>query len=207
MHHFAYRDGVLNAEGVSLARLAAEVGTPFYCYSTATLQRHYRVLTEAFAGQDALICFAVKANSNQAVLTTLARLGAGMDVGERHHGCELGVDQRGDVGRAPIGAQAVDQDGAIARNGFEPSDRDSKRVACPLCGKRDNGEVAMPARELPEDRAGAGRRDREDDLGENLVRLDRGHEGILKEVARRNRPLPVVAAQHQRRVERDGYER
>jgi diaminopimelate decarboxylase len=80
MHHFAYRDGVLNAEGVSLARLAAEVGTPFYCYSTATLERHYRVLTEAFVGQDALICFAVKANSNQAVLTTLARLGAGMDV-------------------------------------------------------------------------------------------------------------------------------
>jgi diaminopimelate decarboxylase len=80
MHHFEYRDGVLHAEGVSLARLAAEVGTPFYCYSTATLERHYRVLTEAFAGQDALICFAVKANSNQAVLTTLARLGAGMDV-------------------------------------------------------------------------------------------------------------------------------
>ncbi len=80
MHHFEYRDGVLHAEGVSLARLAAEVGTPFYCYSTATLERHYRVLTEAFAGQDALICFAVKANSNQAVLTTLAKLGAGMDV-------------------------------------------------------------------------------------------------------------------------------
>ncbi|MFA5901100.1 MAG: diaminopimelate decarboxylase [Hyphomicrobium sp.] len=80
MHHFHYKDGVLNAEDVSLARLAVEVGTPFYCYSTATLERHYRVLTEAFAGQDALICFAVKANSNQAVLATLARLGAGMDV-------------------------------------------------------------------------------------------------------------------------------
>jgi len=80
MHHFHYKDGVLNAEDVSLARLADEVGTPFYCYSTATLERHYRVLTEAFAGLDALICFAVKANSNQAVLATLARLGAGMDV-------------------------------------------------------------------------------------------------------------------------------
>ncbi len=80
MHHFAYRDGVLHAEGVSLARLAAEVGTPFYCYATATLARHYRVLAEAFAGEDALICFAVKANSNQAVLKTMARLGAGMDV-------------------------------------------------------------------------------------------------------------------------------
>jgi len=80
MHHFSYKGGVLHAEGVSLARLAAEVGTPFYCYSTATLERHYRVLSEAFRGQDATICFAVKANSNQAVLATMARLGAGMDV-------------------------------------------------------------------------------------------------------------------------------
>ena len=80
MHHFHYRGGVLHAEDVSLARIAAEVGTPFYCYSTATLERHYRVLAEAFHGQNALICFAVKANSNQAVLATMARLGAGMDV-------------------------------------------------------------------------------------------------------------------------------
>ncbi len=80
MHHFHYRGGVLHAEDVSIARIAAEVGTPFYCYSTATLERHYRVLAEAFAGQNALICYAVKANSNQAVLRTLARLGAGMDV-------------------------------------------------------------------------------------------------------------------------------
>jgi diaminopimelate decarboxylase len=80
MHHFSYKGGVLHAEDVSLARLASEVGTPFYCYSTATLERHYRVLDQAFAGQDAAICFAVKANSNQAVLATLARLGAGMDV-------------------------------------------------------------------------------------------------------------------------------
>jgi diaminopimelate decarboxylase len=71
---------VLHAEDVSIARLAAEVGTPFYCYSTATLTRHYRVLSEAFAGQNTLICFAVKSNSNQAVLRTLGRLGAGMDV-------------------------------------------------------------------------------------------------------------------------------
>jgi diaminopimelate decarboxylase len=80
MHHFSYKGGVLHAEDVSLARLASEVGTPFYCYSTATLERHYRVLDQAFAGQDAVICFAVKANSNQAVLATMARLGAGMDV-------------------------------------------------------------------------------------------------------------------------------
>jgi diaminopimelate decarboxylase len=94
MHHFHYKDGVLHAEDVSLARLAAEVGTPFYCYSTATLARHYRVLTEAFADQDALICFAVKANSNQAVLKTLGKLGAGMDVvseGELRRALAAGV--------------------------------------------------------------------------------------------------------------------
>ena len=80
MHHFAYQNGSLHAEGVDLRTIAADVGTPFYCYSTATIERHYQVLDQAFAGQDHLICFAVKANSNQAVLTTLARLGAGMDV-------------------------------------------------------------------------------------------------------------------------------
>jgi diaminopimelate decarboxylase len=80
MHYFDYRDGVLHAEDIPLPRLAVEVGTPFYCYSTATLERHYRVLEQAFHGQDAVICFAVKANSNQAVLATMARMGAGMDV-------------------------------------------------------------------------------------------------------------------------------
>jgi diaminopimelate decarboxylase len=80
MHYFAYHDGVLHAEDVSLPRIATEVGTPFYCYSTQTLVRHVRVLAEAFEGQDAVICFAVKANSNQAVLATVARAGAGMDV-------------------------------------------------------------------------------------------------------------------------------
>lgn len=80
MHHFAYRDGRLHAEDVPLDTIAAEVGTPFYCYSTATLERHYRVFSEAFAGLDFLVCYAMKANSNQAVIRTLARLGAGMDV-------------------------------------------------------------------------------------------------------------------------------
>ncbi len=70
MHHFTYRDGVMHAEDVSLARIADEVGTPFYCYSTATLVRHYRVFRDAFAGTDALVCYAMKANSNQAVLRT-----------------------------------------------------------------------------------------------------------------------------------------
>ncbi|KFG67679.1 diaminopimelate decarboxylase [Microvirga sp. BSC39] len=80
MHHFAYRDGVLHAEGVDLHRVANEIGTPFYCYSSATLERHYRVFAEAFADTDALVCYAMKANSNQAVLRTLSRLGAGMDI-------------------------------------------------------------------------------------------------------------------------------
>ncbi len=80
MHHFDYRDGVLHAEAVNLEALAQSVGTPFYCYSTATIERHYRVFAEAFADTKALICYAMKANSNQAVLGTLARLGAGADV-------------------------------------------------------------------------------------------------------------------------------
>jgi diaminopimelate decarboxylase len=80
MNHFDYRNGVLHAEAVSLMELAETVGTPFYCYSTATLERHYRVFSEAFAGEKTLICYAMKANSNQSVLRTLAKLGAGADV-------------------------------------------------------------------------------------------------------------------------------
>ena len=80
MHYFFYRDGALFAEEVDLACIAEEVGTPFYCYSTATIERHFRVFSDAFVGARALVCYAMKANSNQAVLTTLARLGAGMDV-------------------------------------------------------------------------------------------------------------------------------
>jgi diaminopimelate decarboxylase len=80
MNHFDYRNGVLHAEAVNLIELADAVGTPFYCYSTATLERHYRVFSEAFAGEKALVCYALKANSNQSVLRTLAGLGAGADV-------------------------------------------------------------------------------------------------------------------------------
>jgi len=80
MHHFAYRDGVLHAEAVNLAAIAEAVGTPFYCYSTATLERHYQVFAEAFSDLPSLVCYAMKANSNQAVIATLARLGAGADV-------------------------------------------------------------------------------------------------------------------------------
>ena len=80
MDHFLYRDGVLFAEDVPLPEIAAQVGTPFYCYSTATLARHFRLFDEALSGLDHLVCYAVKAASNQAILRTLAGLGAGMDV-------------------------------------------------------------------------------------------------------------------------------
>src|ERR1700746_3459713 len=80
MNHFDYRNGVLHAEAVNLSDLAATVGTPFYCYSTRALERHYRVFSDAFAGEKALVFYAMKANSNQSVLRTLAKLGAGADV-------------------------------------------------------------------------------------------------------------------------------
>ena len=80
MNHFEYRDGILYAEGVPVPEIAKAVGTPFYVYSTATLERHYRVFAEAFGDVDAMVCYAMKANSNQAVLKTLGRLGAGVDV-------------------------------------------------------------------------------------------------------------------------------
>ncbi|MDF1709141.1 MAG: diaminopimelate decarboxylase [Paracoccaceae bacterium] len=80
MDHFLYRNGALHAEDVPLSEIAAVVGTPFYCYSTATLERHFRLFDEALAGMDHLVCYAMKAASNVAILKTLAALGAGMDV-------------------------------------------------------------------------------------------------------------------------------
>jgi diaminopimelate decarboxylase len=94
MHHFAYRNGVLFAEDVDLTALAEHIGTPFYCYSTATLTRHYRVFADAFADGPSLVCYALKANSNQAVVATLARLGAGADIvsaGELERALKAGV--------------------------------------------------------------------------------------------------------------------
>lgn len=98
MDHFEPRDGVLHAEGVALDKLAAEVGTPFYCYSTATLERHYRVFVEALAQVDSteppLVAYAVKANPNLSVIATLARAGAGADVvsgGEMRRALAAGV--------------------------------------------------------------------------------------------------------------------
>ncbi len=80
MDHFLYRNGQLFAEDVPVAEIAEAVGTPFYCYSTATLTRHFRLFDEALEGTEHLVCYAMKAASNQAILKTLAALGAGMDV-------------------------------------------------------------------------------------------------------------------------------
>jgi diaminopimelate decarboxylase len=80
MDHFNYRGGILHAEDVAIPEIAASVGTPFYVYSAATLRRHFQVFDEALAGMDHLVCYAMKANSNLAVIRLLADMGAGMDV-------------------------------------------------------------------------------------------------------------------------------
>ena len=80
MHHFEYKDGELHAENVSLTRLAEEVGTPFYVYSHETLSRHFRVFDEAFSSVPHLICFAMKSNSNLAILRLFGAMGGGLDI-------------------------------------------------------------------------------------------------------------------------------
>lgn len=97
MHHFHYVNGLMQAEDVALDVLAEEIGTPFYCYSSATLIRHFQVFSQAFDGLDNLVCYAMKANSNQAVIKTLAQAGAGMDVvsgGELQRALAAGVDPK-----------------------------------------------------------------------------------------------------------------
>ncbi|MGB8868788.1 MAG: diaminopimelate decarboxylase, partial [Rhodomicrobium sp.] len=94
MHHFDYRGGILHAEDVPLDAIARAVGTPFYCYSSATIERHYGVFAGAFAACDALVCYSIKANSNLSVIRTLAKLGCGADVvseGEIHRALAAGV--------------------------------------------------------------------------------------------------------------------
>src|ERR1700749_354353 len=103
MNHFHYRHGILSAEDVSLPALAARVGTPFYCYSRATLERHYKVFAAALPA-DSLIAFSVKANGNLAVLKTLALLGAGADVGS---GGELAKALGGGIPAERIGFSGV----------------------------------------------------------------------------------------------------
>src|ERR1700750_211109 len=119
MNHFDYRNGVLHAEAVNLASLAQSVGTPFYCYSTATLERHYRVFAGAFADVPSLVCYAVKANSNQAVIATLAKLGAGADVvsgGELKRALAAGVSPD-KIMFSGIGKTAAELAAALAEKG------------------------------------------------------------------------------------------
>ena len=78
MHHFNYKNGILHAEDVSLEDIAREVGTPAYVYSQATLLRHFEAFSKAFEGMDNLVCYAVKANSNKAVMALFASLGGGV---------------------------------------------------------------------------------------------------------------------------------
>jgi diaminopimelate decarboxylase len=115
MNHFHYRDGVLHAEDVAIPAIAAVVGTPFYCYSTATLTRHYNVFKNAFAGVDSLVCYAMKANSNQAVLRVLAKLGAGADVvseGEMRRALAAGIPA-GRIVFSGVGKTAREMDFAL----------------------------------------------------------------------------------------------
>jgi diaminopimelate decarboxylase len=116
VNHFQYRDGVLHAEDVPVPRIAEAVGTPFYCYSTATLTRHYEVFSAAFAGMDTLVCFAMKANSNQAVIRTLARLGAGADVvseGELRRALSAGIGPER-IMFSGVGKTAAEMDFALS---------------------------------------------------------------------------------------------
>tara|TARA_R110002126_G_scaffold54099_15_gene146413 strand:- start:2326 stop:3591 length:1266 start_codon:yes stop_codon:yes gene_type:complete len=115
MNHFDYKDGILHAENVAISDIAAKVGTPFYCYSTATFTRHYEVYAEAFSGLDSLVCYAMKANSNQAVLATLAKLGCGVDIvseGELKRALAAGIDAQKIV-FSGVGKEAREMDAAL----------------------------------------------------------------------------------------------
>jgi diaminopimelate decarboxylase len=148
MHHFAYRDGVLHAEDVSLVALAEAVGTPFYCYSTATIERHYRVFAAAFADVDPLVCYSLKANSNQAVIATLARLGAGADVvseGELLRARQVGIPASkivfSGVGKTPRElALAVDQ-GILCVN--VESEAEIEQLAAIAVGKGRTVDISI----------------------------------------------------------------
>ncbi|WP_027231347.1 diaminopimelate decarboxylase [Phyllobacterium sp. UNC302MFCol5.2] len=116
MNHFEYKDGVLHAEGVCIPDIARVVGTPFYCYSTATIERHFKVFSSAFAEMDALVCYALKANSNQAVLKTLAKLGSGADVvseGELRRALVAGIPA-GKIVFSGVGKKPGEMDYALA---------------------------------------------------------------------------------------------
>ena len=123
MHHFNYQSGELYCENVPVRRIAAQVGTPFYLYSAATLEHHFRVFEAAFHGFPHLVCFAVKANANLAILRLFARLGAGADIvsgGELHRALAAGVDPGkmvySGVGKRPDEIRAALKAGILSFN-------------------------------------------------------------------------------------------
>jgi len=121
MDHFTYKNGIYHAENVPLDKLAREVGTPFYCYSTATLTRHYQVFSGAFSGMDAKVCYAVKANGNLGVLKTLASLGCGADVvseGEIRLALAAGINSA-DIVFSGVGKTADEMAFALEQNIFQ----------------------------------------------------------------------------------------
>lgn len=121
MDYFNYKNAALYAEDVAIADLAREVGTPFYCYSTATLQRHYRVFRDALAEENPLICYAVKANTTLAVLRTLAREGSGADVvsgGEIHAALAAGIPPEKIV-FSGVGKTTNEMEYALSNNIFQ----------------------------------------------------------------------------------------
>ena len=139
MDHFEYRDATLYAEDVKISDIAAQVGTPFYCYSSATLRHHYHILADAMAQAglpDTLICFSVKANSNIAVIGTLAQLGAGADIvsqGELTRALKAGVPAEKIV-FSGVGKTAEEMRAALAAGPLE-----SERYS-----RLENGTTSTP---------------------------------------------------------------
>jgi len=145
MHHFTYKDGILHAENVSVPDIAAEVGTPFYCYSTATLTRHFEVFDAPFGDVDHLTCYAMKANSNQAIIKTLGELGAGMDIvsgGELKRALAAGI--RADkiifsgVGKTEVEISAAVQAGILCFNAESESELHLISQVASAAGKSAN---------------------------------------------------------------------
>ncbi|MFZ5584413.1 MAG: diaminopimelate decarboxylase [Thermodesulfobacteriota bacterium] len=115
MHHFAYQNGELCAENVSLAEIARRVGTPTYVYSQATLTRHFDAFTRAFDGLDTLVCYAVKANTSRAIMALFASLGGGADIvsgGELWRAIQAGVDP-GRIVYSGVGKTEAEMEAAL----------------------------------------------------------------------------------------------
>jgi diaminopimelate decarboxylase len=145
---FAYRDGVLHAEGISVAHIAEAIGTPFYLYSAASLRARYHAFAEAFAAERPLICFAVKANSNLAVLRLLARLGAGADVvseGELRRALAAGIPPTRII-FSGVGKTASELEAALAagiRQINVESIPELRRLSAIAASRRQTAQVAL----------------------------------------------------------------